>query len=198
MIEEEAFTFRTPDKEVASNPIESIFMDILKADDENLNDLSKNLPAALLNMNSDEVVRLLHDLLISISFHQHPHSRHDAPNPGFESERVYHVILHASFLSARFNVTSEASGGEGRSNITLFLNDNVCVVIELKFRSPSRLSLEAGQDAGEKISAEVKMREKEFFGALDSAEDQMRNNDCAGPYRATRHKVICMALAIRG
>jgi hypothetical protein len=197
-IEEEAFTFRTPNKEVASNSIESIFLDIFKPDDKNLSDLSENLPTALLNRNSDEVVRLLHDLLISISFHQHPPSRHDEANSGFESERVYHVILHASFLSAGFNVMSEASGGEGRSDITLFLNDDVYIVIELKCCALSRLSRVAWQDAAEKISADEKMREKEISAALDIAEDQIRKRDYAGPYRAMRHKVICMALAIRG
>jgi hypothetical protein len=160
--------------------------------------MPKNLPIALLNRDSEEVVRIIHDLLVSISFHQHPHRRHGARNPSFESERVYHVILHASFLSAVLNVTSEAFGGEERTDITIFVNDDMCVVIELKCCTQSRISHDAEQTAIEKKCPEDQIRNFEISAALDSAEDQMRKKDYAGPYWATRHKVICMALAIRG
>ncbi|MDR1080532.1 MAG: PD-(D/E)XK nuclease domain-containing protein [Deltaproteobacteria bacterium] len=129
----------------------------------------------------------------------------DSQNLHLSSEKAYHAILHASLLSAGFHVISEASGGEGRSDITLFLNDGVCIVIELKYvpstRTPNiALKKNDGKDRAEKKRSEKakeKRRVKELSAALDSAEKQVRDKDYAGPYRATQHKVICMAMAIR-
>ncbi|MDR1082238.1 MAG: PD-(D/E)XK nuclease domain-containing protein [Deltaproteobacteria bacterium] len=196
--QEEAFTFRIPNMEEAINYEFSILRDIFKPAQQYLSNLSMSFPDALLNRNSVEVVRMLHDLLVSMSFHQHPSGHEDSPDRIFESEKIYHGLLHVSFLSAGFNVMSEASGGEGRSDITLFLLDKTCVVIELKYCAPSSRHLDAS-DGGdqEKQLVEETRKEKDLTTALNSAEEQMRKKDYAGPYRATGHKVICMALAIR-
>jgi hypothetical protein len=93
---------------------------------------------------------------------------------------------------------SEASGGEGRPDITLFLRNNVCVVIELKYSYPRKKSKKASEGtSGARKLAKKKAKEKELSAALDIAEEQIRRNDYAGPYRAARWEVICLALAIR-
>jgi hypothetical protein len=71
-VEVEAFTFKTPNKELRSNFKESIFKDAFKPKQHNLSNLTKYLPAALLEKDSSKVSSLLHDLLTSISYHQHP------------------------------------------------------------------------------------------------------------------------------
>ncbi|MDR1080903.1 MAG: ATP-binding protein, partial [Deltaproteobacteria bacterium] len=196
-IKEKALTFKTPNMEVASYSNADMLMDIFKPSHKYISEMSKNLTTALLNMNSVEVVRMLHNLLVSLSFHQHPTKSQNTQEQQPASEKFYHAILHASLLSAGFNVISEASGGEGRSDITLFINEQTCNVIELKYCASSI----PVSDIAEKINAEKQRTEdrseKELAAALDSAEDQMKRKDYAGPYRATRHKVICLALAIR-
>jgi hypothetical protein len=71
-VEVEAYTFRLPNKEVRSNFKESIFQDAFKPTHDNLSNLTKILPAALLEKDSAKVSSLLHNLLTSISYHQHP------------------------------------------------------------------------------------------------------------------------------
>jgi hypothetical protein len=124
-----------------------------------------------------------------------------------DSEKFYHLILHVSFLSAGFSVLSETPGGEGRSDITLLLHDNVCIVIELKYCRPSKMSSGAAaigdgvRDRAEKKKRreelKEKIKEKELNASLDDAEEQMRKIDYAGPHRANQYTVICLALAIR-
>jgi hypothetical protein len=63
------------------------------------------------------------------------------------------------------------------------------------------LKSNGGQNHSEKKRSDKvrkKRRAKELSAALDSAEEQMREEDNAGPHRAAKHKVICMVLAIRG
>ncbi|MDR1081373.1 MAG: ATP-binding protein [Deltaproteobacteria bacterium] len=197
-IQQETLSLKIPNKEVSIDYIETISRNIFKPKRKYISDLSKNLPVALLNRNSDEVVRLLHDILVSISFHLHPSNRQKKPDRRYESEKVYHCIIHSSLLSAGFNVMSEASGGDGRSDMTLFLDTNTCVVIELKRCTPSKSAQDTTDFSDDEIiRSEARRREKELSAALDIAEEQMKEKDYAGPYRATRHRVICMALAIR-
>jgi hypothetical protein len=109
------------------------------------------------------------------------------------------MILHASLLSAGFRILSEPSSGEGRSDITLFLRNDVCVVIELKysFRRKTGKKSSGGTSAARKLTKQ-KANDKELSAALDIAEEQIRAKDYAGPYRAARWEVICLAVAIRG
>jgi hypothetical protein len=205
--DEDAFTFKTPNKEISFNSKVSIIKSFFKIKDRNLADLTKNLPIALLNKNSDEIVRMVHNLLISLSFPQHQAYLQDAHSRNLDSEHIFHAILYVSLLSAGFNVLGETSRGKGRSDITLFLQNNVCVVIELKYCTSSELYRRCVVNTNHKKNRAYKKakekarkmrREKELSASLDSAEDQMRNNDSIGSYRATQHTVICMALAIRG
>ncbi|MDR1315049.1 MAG: PD-(D/E)XK nuclease domain-containing protein [Deltaproteobacteria bacterium] len=206
LVQDDAYSFKTPNPEVDFFVKTDIFKDILKLEDKYRSDFSENLPNALLQKNSKEVVRLLHNLFISISYRQHPtakQSEHaeqlDAPAERLEAEKNYHAILHGALLSAGFLVLSETSGGEGRSDITLFLRDKVCVVIELKYsyRRKAGKKTAGGTNEARKL-AKKKAKEKELSAALDIAEEQIRSRDYAGPYRAARWKVICLAVAVRG
>jgi hypothetical protein len=203
LVHEDAYTFTTPNSEVDLYLKTDIFKDIFKRDDKYVSDLSENLPAALFQKNHKEVNRLFHNLLTSISFHQHPTAKQagqpDAPGKRSDSEKLYHMILHTSLLSAGFRILSEPSGGEGRSDITLFLRNEVCVVIELKYcyRRKTGKKSAGGTDEARKM-AKQKAKEKELSAALDIAEEQIRVKDYAGPFRAARWEVICLAVAIRG
>ncbi|MDR1312452.1 MAG: PD-(D/E)XK nuclease domain-containing protein, partial [Deltaproteobacteria bacterium] len=116
-----------------------------------------------------------------------------------ETENFYHGILHGSLLSAGFKVLSEVPGGGGRPDITLFLHNDVCVVIELKHRHVGKIAHKGGGDGGtDRELAETAAREKDLAAALDAAEAQIRNLDYAGPHRAAGYEVICLAVAVRG
>ncbi|MDR1081293.1 MAG: ATP-binding protein [Deltaproteobacteria bacterium] len=187
------FTFRTPNWEVEQNFRASLFKDAFAPEESYLSALTELLPEALLEKNSENVSDLLHDLLSSISFGQHASS-----GQRIFSEKYYHSIIHASLLAAGFEVYSQGSGAHGMSDITLFLTDRVRVVIELKYCSAdSDVSDYYSSQAG-KAQSENERSAKEFTAALDRAEKQIIANDYAGPYRANRCEVICMALALRG
>ncbi|MDR1313957.1 MAG: PD-(D/E)XK nuclease domain-containing protein, partial [Deltaproteobacteria bacterium] len=108
-------------------------------------------------------------------------------------------ILHGSLLSAGFKVLSEVPGGEGRPDITLFLHNDVCVVIELKHRRVGQIPYTGGGDGEtDRRLAETAAKDDELSAALDAAEAQIMKMDYAGPYRAAGYKVICLAVAVRG
>jgi hypothetical protein len=205
---EKAFTLRTPNMEIATISKTKIFKDVFNINFDYTSFMSKEFPSALLNKNSSKVIELVHDLLISISYRQHPPVTQDIPDLVLDSEKIYHLILHVSFLSAGVRVMSENSGGEGRSDITLLLHDNICIVIELKYCRPSKKSRNASvkTNGGKKRAVKGKRSEestekrkhKELNAALDRAEEQIRKRDYAGPHRANQYKVVCLALAIRG
>jgi hypothetical protein len=203
LVHEDAYTFTTPNSEVDLYLKADIFKDIFKREDKYVSDLSENLPAALLQKNHEEVIRMFHNLFVSISHHQHLTAKQteqpDAPAKRSDAEKFYHMILHSSLLSAGFRILSEASGGEGRSDITLFLRNDVCVVIELKYSYPLKKGKQAAGGTGETRNlSKRKAKEKELSASLDIAEEQIRVKDYAGPYRAARWEVICLAVAIRG
>jgi hypothetical protein len=197
------YTFKTPNMEVDESSRADIFIDIFKIEDEYLSSLTKRFPSAVLQKNSDELSSLFHDLLVSVSYRQHPAARQtgqpDAPAENPESENFYHGILHGSLLSAGFKVLSEVPGGEGRPDIALFLRNDVCVVIELKHRHVGKSAFKDGAvgETDRKL-AEDAAREKDLSAALDAAEAQIRDMDYAGPYRAAGYEVICIAVAVRG
>ncbi|MDR1166109.1 MAG: ATP-binding protein [Deltaproteobacteria bacterium] len=203
LVMEDAYTFKTPNSEVDLYLKADIFKDFFKLNNKFISDLSKNLPAALLQKDSKEVVRMFHDLLVSISYHQHPTANQeeqlDDPAERAQAEKFYHAILHASLLSAGFFILSETSGGEGRPDITLFLPNEVCVIIEMKYRYRDTTTKKvAGSASGARKLDKKKAKDKELSAALDFAEEQIRDRDYAGPYRAAKREVICLAVAIRG
>jgi hypothetical protein len=248
-----AFTFKIPNKEVRLEYQASIFEDAFQPEPEYLSNLTKDLPSALLNRNSEMVSNLLHDLLTSISYYQHPAPKQDStsaqlslsdqsvtsaqlweadhpitssqlaiseypatsPQPaGFynitKSEKYYHAILHGAFHASGLEVHSEGSGANGRTDMVLFLNDNVRVVIELKYCIPSLITCEPDKEhmlsknvktlslsETDKFGVNIEPVTKEFSVALNRAQNQIICLDYAGPYRAAGCSVICMALAIR-
>ncbi|MDR1312965.1 MAG: ATP-binding protein, partial [Deltaproteobacteria bacterium] len=201
--DETAYTFKPPNREVGANARADIFKDIFKIEDKYLNALTEKFPSAVLQKNSAELASLFHDLLVSISYILHPKATQtgqpDASLEKPESENFYHGILHGSLLSAGFKVQSEVPGGEGRPDITLFLHNDVCVVIELKHRRVGKIPYSGGWDGEtDRRLAETAAKDNELSAALDAAEAQIRNMDYAGPYRAAGYKVICLAVAVRG
>ncbi|MDR1081447.1 MAG: ATP-binding protein [Deltaproteobacteria bacterium] len=210
---DDVLSFRFPNREVAIAYNKTIFKDVFKPNRNYLSNMTKELPNALAQKDSDAVEKLLRNLLTSISYLEHPTASQLAPyetfaeswqNPASEkyavseepnsTERYYHAILHGSFLSAGFDVHSQGAGAHGRNDIALFLNDKFRVVIELKYCALRMLT-----DKGGKSGNESKMKErleKVIEEALDRAENQMRRKDYAGPYRAAGCRVTCMAVAI--
>ncbi|MDR1167190.1 MAG: PD-(D/E)XK nuclease domain-containing protein [Deltaproteobacteria bacterium] len=148
---------------------------------------------------------MLRNILVSISYHQHPTAKRDeqwdVPGERHESEKFYHGILHGSLLSAGFDILSEVSGADGRADIVWSLHNGVRVVIELKYSYPDKNAYKAYEDTEtdlEQAKSKAKEKEKELTAALDRAEAQLRSKDYAGPHRAARHKVIYLAIAILG
>jgi hypothetical protein len=248
-----AFTFKIPNKEVRMEYEASIFDDAFQPEPEYLSNLTKVLPSALLNRNSEMVSGLLHDLLTSISYYQHPSTKQDSisaelsiseqsvtsaklwepdhpitsaqlsiseypatsPQPtGFynttKSEKYYHAILHGAFHASWLEVHSEGSGANGRTDMVLFLNDKVRVVIELKCclsnsitcktdkeHMLSKIFKKSSLSKSDMTKANNERATKEFSATLDRGQSQIISLDYAGPYRAAGCSVICMALAIR-
>jgi hypothetical protein len=227
----------------------SIFNDAFAPKPQYLSNLTKSLPAALLNKNSKEVSSLLHDLLTSISYYQHPSNKqnsksaelslsnqsatsaklfepdrpitsaqllipeHSATSPqtaGFyditNTEKYYHAILHGAFHASGFEVHSEGTSANGRTDMVLFLNDKVRIVIEIKYCISEMIIPEANRkhmfSENDKIISQNEtsknmVDKNELSAALDRGQAQIISLDYAGPYRASGCSVICMALAIR-
>jgi hypothetical protein len=192
MTDVDEYSFRIPNTEVALDYGATLFKDAFAPNDKYLSDLTENLPNALLDKNSIEVERLLHNLLSSISSEQHA-----------KSEQLYHAVLHGSLLAAGFEILSQGSGAHGRSDIVLSLNHKVRVVIELKY---CKTDMNSGEDDGNKTTmsskererAEKERSERELSASLTEGEKAIRVKDYAGPFRAARCVVICLAVAIRG
>jgi hypothetical protein len=170
----DAFTFRTPNLEVDLNYQASFFTGAFGLSEGYFNDFSENFPKALLNRDSDEIVRLTHGLLAAVTYWQH-----------LPSEKYYHSVLHASFLAAGIEVLSEVSGGHGRSDIVVFLDGRIRIAIELKYRQTHGKTDDADNAA------------KELSSALDNAEKSMRDGDYLAAHRMTATEMIPLALAIR-
>ncbi|MDR1038647.1 MAG: PD-(D/E)XK nuclease domain-containing protein [Deltaproteobacteria bacterium] len=164
--------------EVDLNYQSSFFKDAFDPDDKYFSALAEELPGALMKKNSDKVAMLFHDLLSSIASEQHA-----------ASEQHYHAVLHSSLLAAGLEVHSQESGARGRSDIAVFLNDKIRIVIELKYCKSNKKIVTA---------ADEERSNKELTVALNKAQKTIRDKDYAGPFRAARCVVICMAFAIRG
>jgi hypothetical protein len=201
----EELTFKIPNEEVELDYEVSLFNDAFAPSHKYISNISKKFPNALLKRNSDEVERLIHDILSSVSFYQHPTSNELAISEQLATsdkptytEKNYHAILHASFLSAGFEVYSQGAGAHGRNDIVLFLNKKLRVVIELKYCKTDESSKVNGDVMNpDNVQAKKHSAAKELSAALDRAEKQVIKQDYAGPYRAANCKVICMALALR-
>ncbi|MDR1080198.1 MAG: ATP-binding protein [Deltaproteobacteria bacterium] len=186
VISEKVVSFRTPNLEIQNVSLASVFKDIFKLRDDYLSDITKNFPVALLDKNVNEVIRLLTNLLSTISYMQHPTTKEQAtPDPDLKTEKMYHNLFHAAFFAAGFTVISEVPVSKGRSDITLLLKDNTYVVIELKYCF-------TGDKTDDKI-----IKDKELAQCLDGAENQMIEKNYVAPYRVPQNKVIGLAMAVR-
>jgi hypothetical protein len=176
-VKEKAFTFRTPNLEVALNFRESFFKAAFDLGKSEFNDFAENLPKAFLNRDSGKTAGLIHDLLAGIASIRHK-----------SSEKFYHAVLQAAFLAAGLEVLCEVRSGYGRSDMVVLLDDRIRVVIELKY-----LQADESDCNGEGI-----LSEKEFTASLDAAEKQIRVRDYSGAHRLPAMEIICLALTIRG
>jgi hypothetical protein len=138
---------------------------------------TKNIISALLNKDSQEIANLLHDLLSGIIFKLH-----------MPAEKNYHSLFHAAFVGAGIEVLSETGSSIGQADMSLFLEDKIRVVIELKYRRAK----------GSTAEGESKRSDRVLSSALDDAENAIKTKDYPGPFRANAKKIICLALAVRG
>jgi hypothetical protein len=199
-----AFSFRFPNEEVILNYHNVVFTDVFRPSRKYISNLTMYLPDALIRKDFHTVASLVHDLLTSISYKQHPTFEElresDLLSASFDhtnTEKYYHAILHGSFLSAGFEVHSQGSGGHGHSDITLFLNDRFRIVIELKYYNIIKnFNKDPDVSTADWTRLEQERISNELSATLDKAENQVRERDYAGPYRAACCKVICMALVI--
>jgi hypothetical protein len=243
-----AFTFKIPNIEVQLQFEASIFNDAFAPKPQYLSNLTKSLPSALLNKNSQEVSSLLHDLLTSISYYQHPSTKKDSISAepslsdqsvtsaqlwetdhpitsaqlsipehsvtsrqltGFyditNTEKYYHAILHGAFHASGLEVHSEGTSANGRTDMVLFLNGKIRIVIEMKYcisdiiipEANSKHMLSENDKTIYQNETNMNMvNRKEVSAALDRGQAQIISLDYAGPYRASGCSVICMALAI--
>jgi hypothetical protein len=202
--EVDAFTFRIPNKEISKIYLETFFNDVFELTPEYLSELTRELPKALAERDSVTVAQLICDILTSIPSNRHPpkedFASSEQPNTGNKptnTERYYHGILHASFLTAGFEVHSEGSGAIGRDDIALYLNDRFRAVMELKYCHAYNTENEGDAVKADCEGKEAERKAKEMSAALDRAEKQMRDKDYAGPYRAAGCTVTCLGVAIR-
>ncbi|MDR1035669.1 MAG: hypothetical protein LBT40_03570 [Deltaproteobacteria bacterium] len=72
--------------------------------------------------------------------------------------------------------------------MSLFLEDKIRVVTELKYRRAK------GAEAG----GESKRSDRDLDSALDDAVNAIMTRDYPGPFRANASQIICLALAVRG
>ncbi|MDR1040170.1 MAG: ATP-binding protein [Deltaproteobacteria bacterium] len=172
------FTFKAPNLEVALNYPASFFKAAFELGDRDFKDFAEKLPKSFLKRDSAKTARLISDLLAGITAIRHE-----------SSEKFFHAILHTAFLAAGIEVLSEIRSGLGRSDMVLFLEDGVRVVIELKYRR--------GEET-DSMEDDTDLSVKDFIATLDSAEKQIRERDYSGAHRLNAMEVICLALTIRG
>jgi hypothetical protein len=175
-VQEKSFSFRIPNLEIALNFRESFFQSAFDLGNAEFNDFAENLPKAFLNRDSEKTASLLHDLLAGIASVAHK-----------PSEKFYHSVIQAALLAAGIEVLSEVRSGHGRSDMVVFLDDRVRVVIELKY-------LLANESDGKDDAVPS---EKDFAASLDAAEKQIRDRDYSAAHRLPAREVICLAMTIR-
>ncbi|MDR1035567.1 MAG: ATP-binding protein [Deltaproteobacteria bacterium] len=182
MANQEAFIFKIPNMEVGICFKAFIFGQIFDRPFAYYQIFTKKLIVALLKKDSQEISNLLHDLLAGITFKLHT-----------AAEKYYHSLFHAAFVGAGIEVLSETDSSKGQADMSLFLEDKIRVVIELKYRWGNCSAAE-----GSASEAESQRSERDLSSALDDAETAIRTKDYPGPFRANAKKIICLALAVRG
>jgi hypothetical protein len=176
-VKQEAFIFKIPNKEVELCFKAFIFGQIFQRPLSYYQVFTNNVIDALLNKDSPKIAKLLHDLLAGITSRQHT-----------ADKKYYHSLFHAAFVGAGIEVLSETGSSDGQADISLFLENKIRVVIELKYRRA-----EDSADEGES-----KRSDRALSSALDDAENAIITKDYTGPFRANAKKIICLALAVRG
>jgi hypothetical protein len=174
---EEAFILRIPNKEVGKHYKSFIFTRIFNNTINDFKDFTKKMIHCLLEANSTEIAKVLHDLLAGITFKQH-----------MKAEKYYHSLFHAAFVGAGIEVLSETGSSKGQADMSLFLDGKIRVVIELKYRQANGSNVDGESDRAVRV----------LSSALDDAENAMKTKDYPGPFRANAKKIICLALAVRG
>ncbi|MDR1036142.1 MAG: AAA family ATPase [Deltaproteobacteria bacterium] len=177
IVKEEAFIFKIPNMEVEKSFKAFIFGEIFETPPAYYQLFTKNIINALLNKDSQKIANLLHDLLAGITFKQHS-----------AEEKFYHSLFHAAFVGAGIEILSDTGSSDGLADISLFLENKIRVVIELKYR---RAKDSADEEESERSG-------RALSSALDDAENALFTKDYPGPFRANAKKIICLALAVRG
>ncbi|MDR1038401.1 MAG: ATP-binding protein [Deltaproteobacteria bacterium] len=177
MVNQEAFIFKIPNREVGISFKAFIFGQIFDRPFAYYQIFTKNLIIALLNKDSQKIADLLHDLLSGITSKQHT-----------AEEKYYHSLFHAAFVGAGIEVLSETGSSDGQADMSLFLENKIRVVIELKYR----------RSKDSEVEGESERSRRALSSALDDAENAIITKDCPGPFRANAKKIICLALAVRG
>ncbi|MDR1035262.1 MAG: ATP-binding protein [Deltaproteobacteria bacterium] len=174
---EEAFIFKIPNMEVEKSFKAFIFGEIFDSPPAYYQIFTKNVIDALLNKDSQKIAKLLHDLLAGITSKQHT-----------AEKKFYHSLFHAAFVGAGIEVLSETGSSDGQADMSLFLENRIRVVIELKYRRAK----------GSADEGESERSDRALSSALDDAENAIITKDYPGPFRANAKKIICLALAVRG
>jgi hypothetical protein len=120
---------------------------------------------------------LLHELLVGKTSRRHT-----------AEENYYLDLFHAAFVGAGIEVLSETGSSDGQAVMSLFPEDRIRVVTELKYRR--------AKDSADDGESERSVRS--LSSALDDAEKAIIIKDYPGPFRANAKKIICLAIGVRG
>ncbi|MDR1036046.1 MAG: AAA family ATPase [Deltaproteobacteria bacterium] len=173
--DEQKFILKISNREVAKGFEYALFHSAFDQKDKFFGNFAKKLPVALLNNNSKKTASLFHDLLAAISFEQHE-----------PSEKHYHAVLQAAIIATGLEVIGQASGSQGKSDMSAFFK-NTRVVIEVKYCR-----------TGQNFAVDINQAEKELAAALDKAADQIKSKDYAAPFRVAGKNLVGVAIAVRG
>ncbi|MDR1164779.1 MAG: AAA family ATPase [Deltaproteobacteria bacterium] len=120
----ESWSFRLPNKEVASEYNEDCFCAIFNREDsEDLKTKGKELRTAFLNRDTQKVSSLISDYIKPISYYQKT-----------SGEETFHAHVHLILMAMGFNIDSELLGAKIRLDLRVELPERVYVIIELKYR----------------------------------------------------------------
>jgi hypothetical protein len=178
MTDVKSYILRMPNREVREGYKTYLFQGAFDPRDKYFTNFAKKLPIALLETNSGETAKILHNLLAAISSEQHE-----------PSEKHYHAVLQSAFIAVGLEVLGQTpSSAHGKSDMTVLFDGKIRVVIEVKYCKSDKKQGKVDKVGGE----------NELSAALDKAEEQIRSKDYAAPFRVAGCKVIGVALAVRG
>jgi hypothetical protein len=193
-LEDEAFTFRIPNREVGLHYKSFLFQRAFGLTNNDFNDFAKKLREALLNKDSKQLANLLQNILFGITHRQHPGTK-DTQNSEINIERhelaenYYHSVIKASFVSAGIEVLGEPAGSRVQADMAMFLPNRIRVVVELKCCRGSV------KDDNEGTADRAAV---ELASTLNEAEKAINSKGYAGPFRTSAREILCLALAVRG